>query len=102
MFVHPATHHVGRTYHGNINPNIYPTTGKKNLNKENAGALPSKTPSRTTMKGMVPSTSIRMGLGVKSAMRDGNAMNRGYEGKGKGKEEEIGQSLIAKHDASRY
>lgn len=88
MFAHPATHHIGRTYTGH-NPTVYPTTGRKNLNKENAGALPSKTPSRA-MKGVVPSTSIRMGLGVKSALRDGNVMRGGEEGKGKGKEEEIG------------
>ena len=85
MFVHPATHHIGRTYTGH-NPSVYPTTGRKNLNKENAGAYPTKTPSRT--KSVIPSTSLRMGLGVKSAVKDGNVM-QSFEGKGKGKEEQI-------------
>lgn len=88
MFAHPATHHFGRTYSG-VNPSLYPTTSKKNVNKENAGAgLPSKTPSRATIKQGVPSTSIRAGLGMKSTVKDSNVQLD--IGKGKGKEEEIG------------
>ena len=94
MFVHPATHHFSRTY---TSQNAgHPTTSRKNLNKENAGALPSKTPSRMTAKGLVPSTSIRVGLGVKSTIKDGNVQNGGGgEGKGKGKDEDIGKPCHA-------
>lgn len=94
MFVHPATHHFSRTY---TSQNAgHPTTSRKNLNKENAGALPSKTPSRMTAKGLVPSTSIRVGLGVKSTIKDGNVQNGGGGGgKGKGKDEDIGKPCHA-------
>ena len=88
MFAYPATHHFGRTYTG-ANPTAHPTTSKKNLNKENAGALPSKTPSRAG-KMLVPSTSMRIGLGVKSTAKDGNVQQSAREGTGKGNDEGIG------------
>ncbi|WWC59865.1 uncharacterized protein I303_102427 [Kwoniella dejecticola CBS 10117] len=81
----PRSTHIPRTY------SVYqqPTTSKKNTNKENANALPSKTPSRAG-KGamrMGPSTGLRMGLGVKTEGRDRNVLmqqNQGVGGKGKG------------------
>ena len=88
MFAYPATHHFGRTY-SSINGG-QPTTSKKNVNKENAGALPSKTPSRAG-KQMVPSTSMRIGLGVKSTVKDGNVQQSSRDTNGKGNDEGIGE-----------
>lgn len=89
MFAYPATHHFGRTY-SSINPSAHPTTSRKNVNKENAGALPSKTPSRAG-KMLVPSTSMRVGLGVKSTVKDGNVQQQSSrDGNGKGNDEGIG------------
>ena len=110
----PATHHFSRTYGGGGGVGgmgLHQTTSKKIKDKENANILPSKTPSRLggrggfgggggmgggsgQGKGLVPSTSIRVGLGVKSAARDGNVMRGGEMGKGKGKDgDEIGECM---------
>lgn len=93
MFAHPATHHFSKTYGGHNAATL--TTAKRNLNKENAGALPSKTPSRAAGKALMPGTSLRVGLGVKSSIKDGNVQHGshgdGKDAKGKGKEEEIGE-----------
>ncbi|ORY27629.1 hypothetical protein BCR39DRAFT_537497 [Naematelia encephala] len=74
----PASTHLPRTY------SHAQTTGRKNLNKENAGALPSKTPSRAPGK-LVPSTATRIGLGVKTVERDRNVDAPHLDGRGKGK-----------------
>lgn len=74
MFVQrPATSHVPRHYTAK-------RTGGKNVDKENAGALPSKTPSKGVLKGgmLVPNTAKPLGKA------------RGDE-KGKGKEDDIGK-----------
>ena len=74
MFVQrPATSHVPRHYAAK-------RTGGKNVDKENAGALPSKTPSKGVLKGgmLVPNTAKPLGKA------------RGDE-KGKGKEDDIGE-----------
>ncbi|WVQ92191.1 hypothetical protein IAS59_005999 [Cryptococcus gattii] len=76
----PRTIHTHRSY-------VHPTTSKKNVNKENAHALPSKTPSRIGGKQLIgPATGIRMGLGVKTEGRDRNVLQKQIEGKGKGLE----------------
>ena len=73
----PATSHVPRHYTAK-------RTGARNVDKENAGALPSKTPSKGVLKGgmLVPNTAKPLGKA------------RGDE-KGKGKEDDIGMSLSA-------
>jgi hypothetical protein len=76
MFIQrPATSHVPRHYTAK-------RTQGKNVDKENAGALPSKTPSKGVLKGgmLVPNTAKPLGKA------------RGDE-KGKGKEDDIGKSL---------
>jgi hypothetical protein len=76
MFIQrPATSHVPRHYTAK-------RTSSKNVDKENAGALPSKTPSKGVLKGgmLVPNTAKPLGKA------------RGDE-KGKGKEDDIGESL---------
>ncbi|OWZ65365.1 hypothetical protein AYX15_03088 [Cryptococcus neoformans] len=76
----PRTIHTHRTY-------IHPTTSKKNVNKENDHALPSKTPSRMSGKQLIgPATGMRMGLGVKTEGRDRNVLQQQVEGKAKGRE----------------
>ena len=68
------------------------TTSKKNINKENANVLPTKTPSRAGPSKLVPSTSVRFGLGEKAVERNRDALE---VGKGKGAESaDIGQSHI--------
>lgn len=90
MFAHPATNHFARQTHGHM------TTSKKNLNKENSNALPSKTPSRAGGVGgkalLGPATHARVGLAPKTVGRDGNlGGGRMDDAKGKGKEvDEIG------------
>jgi len=77
MFIQrPATSHVPRHYTAK-------RTSSKNVDKENAGALPSKTPSKGVLKGgmLVPNTAKPLGKA------------RGDE-KGKGKEDDIGESLF--------
>ncbi|WVN87239.1 uncharacterized protein L203_102416 [Cryptococcus depauperatus CBS 7841] len=67
----------------------HPTTSKKNVNKENAHALPSKTPSRTSGKPQVAAPqSMRVGLGIKTEGRDHN-MLQSQLGGGKGKVKEM-------------
>ncbi|WWC87623.1 uncharacterized protein L201_002513 [Kwoniella dendrophila CBS 6074] len=86
----PRSTHLPRTY------SVYqqPTTTKKNTNKENANALPSKTPSRLGKSAIMPTTGMRMGLGVKTEGRDRNVLMQQQqaggagEGKGKGKGKE--------------
>lgn len=77
MFVtRPQTHQIPRHYHQ--------TTTKKNQDKENSNALPSKTPSRAGVgKMLAPNTAAasRIGLG---GGKGGNV--QGGDGKGKGKE----------------
>lgn len=104
MFV-PHTAHVSRSYGGGHHiQGGHPTTSRKNVNKENAFALPSKTPSRNALggpsqggallgkPGVTPGPSMRPGLGVKTEMRNRNIMDDGGAGgggkgdKGKGKE----------------
>ncbi|KAK4686774.1 hypothetical protein P7C73_g3343, partial [Tremellales sp. Uapishka_1] len=87
----PRTQQLSRSYTSQ-------TTSKKNLNKENAHGLPSKTPSRAGPSegpikmglGNGPPTGIRMGLGAKTVGRDKNVMIETNQlgGKGKGKEGE--------------
>ncbi|WRT65343.1 uncharacterized protein IL334_002286 [Kwoniella shivajii] len=87
----PRSTHLPRTY------SVYnnnPTTSKKNTNKENANALPTKTPSRAG-KSVASSagTGLRLGLGIKTEGRDRNVLSQqqhavGGGGKGKGKEGE--------------
>lgn len=76
MFVQrPQTTHVPRHY-----TNTVRKTNNKNVDKENAGALPSKTPSKGVLKvgtGMLVPNTVRLG---KSTM----------DAKGKGKEDDIG------------
>ena len=76
MFVQrPQTTHVPRHY-----TNTVRKTNNKNVDKENAGALPSKTPSKGALKvgtGMLVPNTVRLG---KSTM----------DTKGKGKEDDIG------------
>ncbi|WVQ83470.1 hypothetical protein IAT38_005611 [Cryptococcus sp. DSM 104549] len=81
----PRTHQIHRTH---TYGSLHPTTSKKNLNKENAHALPSKTPSRVGGKQLIgPSTGVRMGLGVKTEGRDRNVLvQQQGGGKGKGRE----------------
>jgi len=92
MFVssHPLTHtgHLSRTYSSQ--------TTSKNTNKENANALPSKTPSRAGPSKLVPSTSVRVGLGVKTVERNMNALvDQPATGKGKGGDaQDIGQPRV--------
>jgi hypothetical protein len=77
MFIQrPATSHVPRHYTAK-------RTQGKNVDKENAGALPSKTPSKGVLKGgmLVPNTAKPLGKA------------RGDE-KGKGKEDDIGKSSV--------
>ena len=73
------------------------TTSKKNTNKENANALPSKTPSRAGPSKLIPSTSTRLGLGVKTVDRNENPGEEGKEKTGEGKE--IGERHSASHHA---
>lgn len=79
----PQTHQIPRHYNQQA-------TLKKNQNKENANALPSKTPSRAGIgKMLAPNTAIaaRTGFGPGGKMGPGESMMRGGEnGKGKGKE----------------
>ena len=83
----PATSHVPRHYTAK-------RTGAKNVDKENAGALPSKTPSKGVLKGgmLVPNTAKPLGKA------------RGDE-KAKGKEDDIGMStlssILGKSDGAR-
>ncbi|OCF78189.1 hypothetical protein I204_00126 [Kwoniella mangroviensis CBS 8886] len=103
----PRSTHLPRTY------SVYhqPTTTRKNANKENAGALPSKTPSRAgkPMMGGGLGTGLRMGLGVKTEVRDRNVLiqhqqQQGYQGggKGKGKEgEDIEPKRLFSHGPSK-
>jgi len=104
---HFATTHLTRIYGGGGGGGA--TTSKKNINKENANVLPSKTPSR--VGGGVGSSKLgggigvggeigtmgRKGLGAKTEGRDRNVLGgQGGMGgeKGKGKEgEDIGMSL---------
>ncbi|WWC68873.1 uncharacterized protein I206_102809 [Kwoniella pini CBS 10737] len=81
----PRSTHIPRTY------SVYqqPTTTKKNTNKENANALPSRTPSRSGKMAMGgPSTGMRMGLGIKTEGRDRNILMQQQNGGGKGKGKE--------------
>lgn len=91
----PRTIHTHRTY-------IHPTTSKKNVNKENAHALPSKTPSRMSGKQLIgPATGMRMGLGVKTEGRDRNVLQQQVEGKAKGREvDEIGMLCLNDSECS--
>lgn len=78
MFIQrPQTTHVPRHY-----TQTQRKTGTRNVDKENAGALPSKTPSKGVLKGgmLVPNTAKPLG--------------RGKDEKGKGKEDDIGASSI--------
>lgn len=86
----PRTIHTHRSY-------VHPTTSKKNVNKENAHALPSKTPSRIGGKQLIgPATGIRMGLGVKTEGKDRNVLLQQVEGKGMGREmDEIGTLCLS-------
>nr|WPS94700.1 NAC domain [Naematelia aurantialba] len=68
----------------NLPRTVHAHTGRKNVNKENAGALPSKTPSRAPGK-LIPSASARIGLGVKTVERDRNVHVPRQEGEGTGK-----------------
>lgn len=85
---HPLTHtsHISRTYSSQ-------TTSKKNTNKENANALPSKTPSRAGPSKLLPSTSVRNGLGVKTVERNENRLvtQMGTEKEKAGDVKEIGE-----------
>jgi hypothetical protein len=79
MFIsRPQTTHVQRSF-------TTKKTGNRYVDKENAGALPSKTPSKGGLgmgKGMlVPNTARPLGKA-----RD--------EGKGKGKEDDIGECSL--------
>lgn len=102
MFL-PQTAHVTRTYGAGHHPaGGHPTTSRKNINKENAFALPSKTPSRINVykgdagaagpsygggaggapmmlgkPGVTPGPSTRPGLGVKTEARNRNALGDG-------------------------
>ena len=86
MFVQrPQTTHVPRHY-----TNTAKKTNHKNVDKENAGALPSKTPSKGVLKGgtgmLIPNT-VRLG---KSVAGD----------KGKGKEDDIGMFISRQYQSS--
>ncbi|WVW79882.1 hypothetical protein I302_101852 [Kwoniella bestiolae CBS 10118] len=98
----PRSTHLPRTY------SVYhqPTTTKKNTNKENANALPSKTPSRAgkpLMGGM--GTGMRIGLGVKTEGRDRNVLMTQQQtggGKGKGREgDDIEPKRLFSHGPSK-
>lgn len=91
----PRTTHIHRTY-------IHPTTSKGNVNKENAHALPSKTPSRIGGKQLIgPATGMRMALGAKTEGRDRNVLRQQGEGKGKGREvDDIGTLCLSDGECS--
>ncbi|WWC99036.1 hypothetical protein V866_005930 [Kwoniella sp. B9012] len=100
----PRSTYLPRTY------SVYhqPVTTKRNTNKENAGALPSKTPSRAgkPMMGGGLGAGMRMGLGVKTEVRDRNVLVQQQQhqggGKGKGKEsEDIGPKRLFGHGPSK-
>lgn len=97
----PQTHQIPRHYTSNPTGTIH-RTSHRNTEKENANALPSKTPSRAAGGGkavsLAPGTGVRMGLGAKTVGRDRNVLGGGgggsgvVGGKGKGKEgDEIGE-----------
>lgn len=79
----PQTHQISRHYSSQ-------TTSKKNQDKENSNALPSKTPSRAGIgKMLAPNTAAasRVGLGPGNPGAGGKGGNLGQDGgKGKGKE----------------